>query len=95
MLDFLDSRPIEQRYVVTNVFGRLGNQMFQIAAAVAYAQEQNKTVVIGGDLKTFERVFNVRFNRYDQNDACLFPAMKPARRKAVSATLHGGGGVIF
>lgn len=90
LFDIFDRRPVEQRYVVIDFSGRLGNQMFQYAAAYAYGKEQGKTVVVNGDAGPLVRAFGLNLIRFNKNDACFFPAMPSARRKEIAAKAHMG-----
>lgn len=89
LFDIFDRRPIEQRYVVANLSGGLGNQMFQYAAAYAYGKAHNKTVVVSGGSEIFLRAFGLNFLRFRKNDTCFYPAMSKGRRKEISAKSSG------
>lgn len=88
--DIFDRRPVEQRYVVVNLFAGFGNQMFQYAAAYAYGKAHNKTVVVTGGSETFSRAFGLNFIRFQKDDICFFPAMSTIRRREVGAKSHTG-----
>ncbi len=90
LFDIFDRRPIEQRYVVANLSGGIGNQMFQYAAAYAYAKEHNKTIVVSDWPVDLIRAFNLYFLRFRKNDTCFYPAMPKGRRKEISAKLSRG-----
>lgn len=89
LFDIFDSRPIEQRYVIANLSGGIGNQMFQYAAAYAYAKEHNKTIVVSNWPVDLIRAFNLYFLCFRKNDTCFYPAMPKGRRKEISAKSSG------
>lgn len=72
LLDLFDKRPPEQRLVVVNFLGgRLGNQMFEYAAAYAYSKEHHKTLFVRNARKELKNAFGLKFYYYDNDcDLC-------------------------
>lgn len=68
----LESRPPEQKVVQVGIYHGLGNNMFQYAAALAYALEHNKKLYVHGDVSKLENAFDIRLNKPEHKDIPVF-----------------------
>lgn len=67
-----ENRPPEQKVVQVGIYYGLGNNMFQYAAALAYALEHNKKLYVHGDAFKLENAFDIQLNKPENEDVPVF-----------------------
>ena len=76
----LNARSPEQKVVQVGIYYGLGNNMFQYAAALAYALEHNKKLYVHGDVSKLENAFDITLNKPENEDIPVFKNLEAQKK---------------